>query len=426
MMMMKKYLIAISILISGIGISQSQISDTAQIVVEGRTNSSETLQKPYVILISADGFRFDYIRKFKASNLDSIGREGVCARRGMYPTFPSATFPNHYSIITGMYPSHHGIVNNVFYDPTRDEKYIIGTKTNIDGSWYKGLPLWGLAESQGMLAASLFWVGSESNAGGFRPTYYYQYHEKFGDEDKIKIIKNWLTLPEAQRPHFITLYFPEVDKTGHQFGPDAAETEAAVHFVDNAIRKLTEALAPLNLPINFVFLSDHGMIAVEPHDYIPIPEIDREKYEVVNTTTMLTVTAKDPCDILSLYGELLHQNPKNYTVYLAENFPEELHYSTREDSTRRIGDIMLVPRWNKIFVKEGRSTSYGKHGFNPYKVPEMKAVFIAWGPAFNSEQIIYPFENIHVYPMIAEILGLEITTPVDGNSRVLEGILKKD
>ncbi len=421
---MKKLVVLLVLWLPVVALGQKDKKvDTSQIVMPGRANATATYTKPYVILISADGFRNDYFKKYNAKNLMAISKNGVWAKKGMYPSYPSITFPNHYSIVTGMYPAHHGIVDNVFYDPQRDETYRIGSETVMDGSWYRGLPLWGLAENQGVLAASLFWVGSESNAGGTRPSYYYNYHEKFTDADKVVIIKNWLTLPEAVRPHFITLYFPEVDHAGHKYGTEGKETEASVHYIDAAIQKLTDALSPLKLPINFIFVSDHGMINVEPEQYTAIPNFDFKKFTIVNSGTFARITAKEKKDILPVYELLKRDQYKNFKVYLATNFPERLHFSTREDTSRRIGDIILVPKKAKILTEAGRVSSLGKHGFDVKKVPEMKAAFMAWGPAFKSSKKISSFENIHVYPLVAEILGLKITHPIDGSAKVLQNIL---
>lgn len=398
--------------------------DTAQLVEPNRANAPSTYQKPYVILISADGFRYDYFKKYKADYLTGIAKTGVWAQKGMYPSYPSITFPNHYTLVTGMYPARHGIVDNTFYDPARKESYRIGTQTVTDGSWYRGLPLWGLAETQGVMAASLFWVGSESNAGGTRPSYWYNYHEQFSDDEKVNIIRNWLTLPDEKRPHFITLYFPEVDHAGHRYGTEAKETEASVQFVDGAVKKLVEALRPLNLPINFIFVSDHGMINVEPDNYTAIPNFDIKKFTVVNSGTFARITANDRSDVMPVYKMLKRDQFKNFDVYLATDFPEKLHFSTREDTSRRIGDIILVPKKALLLTEAGRVSSLGKHGFDVHKVPEMKASFIAWGPAFKQEKKIKPFENIHVYPLIAEILGLTVSRPIDGDPAVLHSILK--
>lgn len=406
-----------------LGFSQT-IIDTAQIVIPNRVNAELTKSKPYVILISADGFRYDYLQKYNATNLLALAKDNVWAKEGMYPSYPSITFPNHYSIITGLYPSHHGIVDNTFYDPTRNEMYKIGSETLKDGSWYGGLPLWGLAENQGVLAASLLWVGSESNAGGTRPTYYYPYHEKFNGDDKARIVRNWLQIPEEKRPHFISLYFPEVDAAGHHFGPDSKETEEAVHFVDASIGKLINELKPLNLPINFVFVSDHGMMKID-QNYLAVPEIDRDKFVVVNSNTFVRITAKNEKDISELYVSLKKNASHDYKVVLDKRFPRKLKYSSREDQLRRIGDILLVPNAPKVFADAGKKVSIGKHGYNPYKTPEMKASFIAWGPAFEKQKMIKPFGNVNIYPMIAEILNLKITQPIDGNAKVLRKILNK-
>jgi predicted AlkP superfamily pyrophosphatase or phosphodiesterase len=421
---MKKLSLALFILTFSLGNAQKKSVDTAQVITSQKENAKISVQKPYVILISSDGFRSDYIEKYQAKHLENLAKNGVWAKNGMYPAYPSITFPNHYTIVTGMYPSHHGLVNNSFYDPARKENYKLGSKTVTDGTWYKGMPIWSLAESEGMKAASLFWVGSEAEINGYRPSYYYHYHEEFSGEDKARIVKKWLQLPEEQRPHLITLYFPEVDHNGHEYGPDAKQTEESVHLVDNAIQKLVEELKPLNLPINFVFVSDHGMLRVDEKDYIPMPKIDRDKFIVINSNTFARITAKNPTDVLPLYKELKNNPHKGYRIYLASKFPKRLHYSTREDNTRRIGDIILVPKGKRALVDEGRKPSVGKHGYDSHRITEMKATFIAWGPAFAEPQKIKSFENIHIYPMIAKILGLEIKEPIDGKIEVLDKILK--
>ncbi len=399
--------------------------DTAQVVVSGRYNSPAAMEAPYVILISADGMRYDYMQKYKTKNLLSLAKEGVWAKRGMVPSYPSITFPNHYSIVTGLYPSHHGIVDNIFYDPQRDETYRIGSDNIRDGSWYGGTPLWSLAGEQGMVAASLFWVGSESVGGNLTPTYYYNYHEKFTGDQKVNIIKNWLKLPAEKRPHFITLYFSEVDTAGHKFGPDASETRQAVQYVDETVGKLVRELSQLDLPISYVFVSDHGMVAVTPDKYIPMPVIDKDRFVVINSNTFARITAKNKADIMPLYQELSAVKNRDYNVYLAENFPEHLHYSTAEDKARRIGDIILVPQGKKILTTQGIKPSLGKHGFDPDEVPEMKASFVAWGDAFKKNQRIRPFTNVDVYPLIARILGLRIEHSIDGNPQTLKPVLRK-
>lgn len=424
-LLMHKIVLWIFIGLSTLCFGQKAV-DTTQISFLRPANTIAAQEAPYVVFISIDGFRYDYIDKYDAKNIKALAESGVWAKDGMYPSYPSSTFPNHWSLITGMFPSHHKLIDNVFYDPNRDYNYRIGTKTMYDGSWYKGLPLWGLAEAQGMRSASLFWVGSESDAAGLRPSYYYRYHEKFKGEDKARIIKNWLELPESDRPHFITLYFPEVDHAGHSYGPDAKETEDSVHYVDDAIKTLTETLAPLGLPINYVLVSDHGMIEIHEDHYINMPKIDDNKYTVVNRSTMVRIHAKDHNDIQPLYKSLKADNHPDYEVYLANEFPEKLHHSTLEDTTRIIGDIILVPHGPRIFVYPGQKRIPGRHGFSPYDIPEMKATFLAWGPAFKSHDVIPSFQNVNVYPLIAEILGLKISHKIDGNINVLRSVLSNE
>ncbi|MBV8328061.1 ectonucleotide pyrophosphatase/phosphodiesterase [Chryseobacterium sp.] len=402
--------------------------DTAQVVIPGRQNSVEAQKKPYVIMISTDGFRYDYARKYKAENLLKLSNSGVKAE-AMIPSYPSITFPNHWSLITGLYPSHHGLIDNFFYDYKRKEAYAMSSKKNAeDGSWYGGTPLWGLAEKQGMVSASLMWVGSASDAGGMRPTYYYPYHEKFTPLEKVEKVVNWLKLPEDKRPHFISLYFPEVDGSGHHYGPDAKETETAVHLIDEAIGDLVQKINTLGLKdVNFIFVSDHGMIKVDGGTPLEIPAVlfDKNRFDFYNSQTLLRVYVKNPDEVKAVYKELKAHKTDDYEVYLDKKLPKYLHFATRDDSYNRIGQILLIPKAPKIFLEKGKKTSVGKHGYNPRTVPEMKATFFAWGPEFKNNKVIGEFENVNIYPLVTEILGLKIDQPVDGKLKVLKETLKE-
>lgn len=406
---------------------QQGIADTAQVVVPGRHNSIENQSKPYVIMISTDGFRYDYAKKYNAENLLKLSENGVKAE-AMIPSYPSITFPNHWSLITGLYPSHHGLIDNFFYDYKRKETYAMSNKKNAeDGSWYGGTPLWGLAEKQGMVSASLMWVGSASDAGGTRPSYYYPYHEKFTPSEKVEKVVNWLKLPEDRRPHFISLYFPEVDGSGHHFGPDTKETEVAVHLIDQAIGDLVKKVNDLGLKnVNFVFVSDHGMIKVDGGTPLEIPALlfDKNRFDFYNSQTLLRVYVKNPDEVKAVYKELKAHKTGDYDVYLDKKLPKYLHFATRDDQYNRIGQILLLPKAPKIFLEKGKKTSVGKHGYNPRTVPEMKATFYAWGPEFKNNVKIDEFANVNVYPLVAEVLGLKIDQPIDGKLNVLEKILK--
>ena len=270
-------------------------------------------------------------------------------------------------------------------------------------------------------------MGSASEAGGIRPTYYYHYHEKFTPEEKINKVVNWLKLPEDVRPHFISLYFPEVDAAGHHYGPESDETKNAVKLVDNAIGNLVKKVNQLGLKyVNFIFVSDHGMIKVDKENPLSIPEmlLNKERFDIYNSQTLLRVVVKNPDEVKSAYRELKNSKTEDYQVFLTKKFPRKLHYGTKDDKYNRIGQVLLVPNAPKIFLEKGKSTSVGKHGYNPRKIPEMKAVFYAWGDVFKNNLEISEFSNVNVYPLVAEILGLKISEPIDGKASILQKTLK--
>jgi predicted AlkP superfamily pyrophosphatase or phosphodiesterase len=401
-----------------------QAQDTSQQVIAGRANGRQQLEKPYVILISADGFRADFAEKYDAIHLQKLGKQGVRASY-MLPSFPSVTFPNHYSIITGLYPAHHGLVDNSFYDSARDTIYSMANKKQVaDAYWYGGTPLWVLAEKQNMLSASFYWVASESNIQDKKPSYYYIYNEKINIDARIQAVKNWLQLPAIKRPHFITFYFPEVDHAAHIYGPDSKEAAAAVHFVDEAVGRLQAMTDSIALPVNFIFVSDHGMTKVDNVNTLKLPEaVDKNKFYVPTGDALVQLYAKDKKDVLPTYIAL-QKEAKDYDVYLAEDMPKKWHYSRSDDHYNRIGDIILVPVLPKVFNLGTHATSLGKHGFDP-AVADMHAIFYAWGPAFKKNMQISGFENVHVYPLIATILGLTYSKDmIDGKAEVLLPVLR--
>ena len=422
---MKKIVSLLFILSCITGFAQA---DTAQVIVPNRINSVEAISKPYVILISADGFRSDYTKKYNAKNLLKIAETGVSAN-ALIPSFPTITFPNHWSLITGLYPAHHGLIDNFFYDYKKQEFYKMSSQENAeDGTWYGGTPLWSLAEKQGTLSASMMWVGSASDAGGIRPTYYYHYHEKFSPDEKVEKVIDWLQLPEDRRPHFISLYFPEVDGAGHRFGPDSPEAEKSVHLVDDAVGLLIKKVNELGLKnVNFIFVADHGMVKVDVENPLEIPEIlfDKKRFDFYNAQTLMRVVVKNPAEVKSVYKELKKNKTADYDVFLDKRFPKKLHFSPKNDRYNRIGQILLVPKAPRIFLEKGKKTSLGKHGYSPYEVPEMKAAFIALGPAFKQNKKIGEFQNVNIYPIVADILNLKITEPIDGTQKVAKEILQK-
>ena len=415
-----RFILFIGVLLMGVAAS-AQITDSTQMVMPGRSNDSHSEQEPYVIFISADGFRHDLADKYQATHLLALRAAGVAAQ-SMTPSYPSVTFPNHYSLATGLYPSHHGLVDNAFFDPAKGRGYTIRDRTAVeDSSFYGGTPIWVLSEQQKLLSASFFWVGSEAAVDGVRPTYYYRFNDKISLDTRLQAVKDWLTMPAAQRPHLILFYLSPVDHAEHFFGPDSRETEDAVHLVDDCIGKMTRMVDSLHLPVNYVFVSDHGMGAVDTlHPIVP-PAIDTSKFTMAFGGTMIHLYAKDRSVIASTY-EQLKRSADGYDVYLPDETPAHWHYKVADDRHHRIGDILLVAHFPRIFHDRGRMLA-GEHGYDP-AIPDMGATFYAWGPAFRQGVTIPAFENVHVYPLIAHILGLRIDQPIDGSLDRLRSVLK--
>lgn len=399
-----------------------EAQDTTQKIID-RTNGLEQQEKPYVILISIDAFRWDLADKYQAKNLIKLRESGVQAEY-LKPSYPSLTFPNHYTIATGLYPSHHGVVDNIFYDKKRNITFRrADKKMAVDSSWYNGKPLWVLAEQQKMLSAIFYWPGSEISIEGIKPTYLYNYSEIIPVDRRIEIVKNWLELPSEKRPHFIALYFPQVDKAAHAHTADSEEARAAVQIVDAAVGRLLVVAEKTGLPVNFIVLSDHGMAAIDNDNTIPLPKaIDLEHFIVPPGNAILHLYAKDKQYIKPTY-KALKVEAKDYDVYLNKNIPKAWHYNKKEDTYSRVGDMILVPRLPKVFSIMGVKPEIGQHGFNP-AVKDMQAIFYAWGPNFKSGLKIPAFENVNIYPLIAKILGLNYTYKIDGKEKVLAPILK--
>lgn len=396
-------------------------ADTVQVVTPGRTNDPAQEKKPYVIFISADGFRHDLAEKYHANDLLRFASSGVEAK-AMIPGYPSVTFPNHYGLATGMYPSHHGLVDNAFFDAALGAGYTIRDRQAVGNpAFYGGTPIWVLAEQQKMLSASFFWVGSEAPILGVPPTYWYHFNDKIPLDSRLRQVHDWLALPEAQRPHLILFYLSQVDHAEHFYGPDSKETSEAVQIVDNCIAQMVRMVDSMHLAVNYVFVSDHGMAAVDTlHPIVP-PAIDTTKFTVTFGGTMIHLYAKDKSVIASTYAAL-KKSADGYDVYLPDETPARWHYTSKDDVHHRIGDILLVAHHPRIFHDRGRMLA-GEHGYDN-ALPDMGATFYAWGPAFKPGSKIPAFENVDVYPLIAKILGLKIEQPIDGVVTPFKGVLK--
>ena len=391
------------------------------ITVDHGANAPAQQAKPYVVLVSLDGFRYDYAGKYGAKHLLALGAQGAIAGQGMIPSYPSLTFPNHYTLVTGLYPEHHGIVANSFYDPARKQRYSYNDPiSNRDGSWYGGTPLWVLAEKQGMRSACFFWPGSEAEIDGGRPSYYLNFDDHFPDEKRIDQVIAWLRLPAEQRPHFITLYYSTVDHAGHQFGPDSPETATAVQHVDQLVGVLWADLAKLQLPIDLIVVSDHGMEREQG------AWIDLSSYAGLENfiTVGSLLYPKSEAAAEKAYQELKIKSDA-FTVYRRKRVPAALHYN----SNAREGDPVVVANGPYAIRAQApaddRPPEAGVHGYDPRVMKSMRALFLAVGPDIRPGSKLEPFENVNVYPLVAKILGLD-APQVDGSLNVLSNILKSN
>jgi len=378
--------------------------------------------RPYVVLVSLDGFRYDYAERYHATNLLALGKAGAAAE-GMIPSFPTVTFPNHISIVTGQYPEHHGIVGNSFYDTARKETYNM-SRSAIDGTWYHYLPLWVVAEQQKVKAASMFWPTADAEIAGVRPSYWSKYDGSFPNDQRVAKVLEWLKLPESERPHFITLYFSDVDSAGHSFGPDAPETEKAVQRVDKLVGDLWAGIQALPFGVNVIVVSDHGMQAVQ--GAVNLGEFaDLSKVRVVTEGPVALIYSPDAETTEKVYAQLKGKSPK-FDVYRRQETPARWHFSASE----RIGDLVVCVHEATTLVTQAstrpeRPGTHGTHGFDPQEFKSMQGIFFAAGPNVKPGVVLKPFENVNVFPFITKILGLQNPPGLDGSEAVLQNAYRK-
>ena len=384
-------------------------------------DNNNTVQKPYVIMLSLDGFRWDYPDSIFTPNLDYLAKNGVKAR-SLKPCFPTKTFPNHYSIATGLYPDNHGIVMNSFYDKEMDKYYFIRNREAVeDPHFYDGEPIWVTAEKQGVISASFFWVGSEASIQGIRPKYWKRYEHNFPFEARIDTVIKWLQLPEEIRPHLILWYMHEPDNIGHDDGPCGEKTLNTVIYLDSLVgvflNKLKEL--PVYNNVNFIVTSDHGMCATSDDRVVILSDhVDPEWFEIIQGyNPNFNVKVKE--GFLDTASIVL-SNINHIKAWKHGEVPEHLNYGNHP----RTLDIIIVADsgWT-VAWQERKSYGKGAHGYENTNT-DMHAIFYAIGPAFKKGEACPTFDNIDIYPLIAHILRLK-PAEVDGKLENVEGILAK-
>ncbi|MFA8298793.1 MAG: ectonucleotide pyrophosphatase/phosphodiesterase [Hyphomicrobiales bacterium] len=375
---------------------------------------------PYVVMLSMDGFRWDYVDSVPTPNLDYIAENGVKAK-SLKPSFPTFTFPNHYALATGLYPNNNGIVFNKFYDPELKKKYSIGNRKAVENpDFYKGKPIWVTAENQGMTTASFYWVGSETPICDCQPTFWKKYKHNFPFEKRIDSVVSWLQLPEARRPHLITWYMHEPDASGHRYGPHSKKTDKVVMEMDSLVGVfLTKVQAlPIGKKVNIIILSDHGMSPVSDKRWTilkkHIPKRWVKRINGYNPTLSIVANEGYVDSIDMALAKIDH-----ISYWKSTEVPERLHFG----SNPIIGDFVVTAdsSWS-VDYNDLHPPRRGAHGYDN-NIMDMHAIFYAIGPAFKEGYTKETFENVNIYPLIAKILKLK-PAPVDGDLKNVEDILK--
>ena len=366
--------------------------------------------KPTVLLISLDGFRADYLDKYKPPTLSRIAREGVRAK-WMTPSFPSKTFPNHYSIATGLYPEHHGIIENNIYD--FGTTFTLSKREEVQNPrWWLGEPIWVTAEKQGQHAAAFFFPGTEAPIAGVRPSIWKDYDGKVPNETRVDTVLGWFELPVGQRPTIITMYFSDVDDAGHANSPDSDETRAAVGRVDAMVARLLTGLKKRKIAkkVNLMIVSDHGMAAVDQRNAVVLDDLfDFNLTErILWTGEIVQIFPKAGTEQTILDG--LH-SIKHASCWRKSEIPERFHYNYGH----RIAPIVCSSEEGWFMTSRERyetqkkrsdfSKIRGAHGYDNQLV-SMRALFIGRGPGLAKRRTVDAFENIQLYNVMCSILGL--------------------
>lgn len=388
-----------------------------------KLNDAAHQGKPVVIMISLDGFRHDYVQKYDPPNLKKF-IEGGSQAEALIPIYPSLTFPNHYTLVTGLTAEHHGLVGNHFYDPqTKREYSMMDGNATDDGTWYGGVPLWSAAELEGMVSASYFWVGSQAEIAGKRPSYWYKFDDTVPHSKRIDQTIEWLKWPDSQRPHLILLYFSEVDSAGHKYGPDSPEVKQAVLDIDKDLGVLFERVKETKVATDIIIVSDHGMQLVDTKKSArPVDAaVNKNDFKIYGGGPQMYLYAKDKSKI-DRTMQKLKKIEKNFKAYKKEDIPERYHLK----GSARAPDILIdaqIPYAVGLKERFEKPKVGGVHGFDN-REKNMWGIFYASGPNFKAGGKIAPVENTNVAPLVIRILGLSEKRQLDGNADVFSPIIE--
>jgi predicted AlkP superfamily pyrophosphatase or phosphodiesterase len=393
----------------------------------GGINRPEHLAKPSLVLVSFDGFRADYLDRLNLPNFRRVMARGVRAQ-ALRPVFPAITFPNHYSLVTGLHPGRHGIVENTFFDPVRNATYSFRDQATVtDGTWYGGEPIWVTGESQGMVTACFFWPGSEAAIKGVRPMYWNKYDGTVSNANRVATVLEWLRLPDVRRPHLITLYFSDIDSASHRAALDGPEVEKAVMAMDAALGSLLDGIDALPNRDRVILLltSDHGMANTSAAQTVQLGSlVDTSNIKPSFSGPVAGLHVSGGAGSAQRVRDQLNAKLTSGRAYLRQDLPERYHL--RE--TPRAGDVIVVmdEGWTlatSIINRGLIQSTWGAHGWPP-DVASMRALFLIAGPGIRKGVTIPEVENVDVYPLMTELLGLKPAPGIDGRAGRISSLIR--
>ncbi|HSI88714.1 MAG TPA: ectonucleotide pyrophosphatase/phosphodiesterase [Pyrinomonadaceae bacterium] len=372
-------------------------------------------QDQSILLISIDGFRDDYFELYKPPTINRLASEGTRAK-WMLPAYPTKTFPNHYTIVTGLYPDNHGMIENNMWDPETNAVFGLNRREEVENPrWWGGEPIWNTAQKQGLIAGAFFWPGTETAIGGMQPKFWRPYQDDTPHNERVDTVLGWFDLPSAERPRMMTLYFSDVDGAGHRNGPDAPQTREAVMRVDRSINRLMDGIAERGLlnSVNVILTSDHGMAPYKMRDAIILDELfDQRDAHRVFWVSEFTQIFPRPGREKAILNALKKNLPKSASVYGRGRFPARFKFGDND----RVAPIVVVPNEGTILTTRQRYNAAekdgnldqirGGHGYDNELV-SMRAMFIGYGPAFKNGFVAEPFEAVDVYELMCRILGIK-------------------